>query len=89
MAARIAPANLYFTDVPVLVCNQGIGRLDIDSEIASQDAKHWWKTGLIPLRPSPIAQSSGQTECTLRHSLSIENKSDSTRQCSKPWWKIW
>jgi hypothetical protein len=46
-------SNLFFTDVPVLVCEKGIKELGIDKEIAKDDAIFWWKTGLIPLRPSP------------------------------------
>jgi len=45
--------KLIFSDVPVLVCDQGIKELDIDPNIAQEDAKYWWETGLIPLRPSP------------------------------------
>lgn len=45
--------NLIFSDFPVLVCERGVKELDIDTNIAQEDAKYWWKTGLIPLRPSP------------------------------------
>jgi hypothetical protein len=44
--------DLIFTDVPVLVCDKGIKELSIDPNIAREDAKHWWNTGFIPLRPS-------------------------------------
>jgi uncharacterized protein (TIGR02145 family) len=46
-------SNLVFTDVPVLVCEKGINKLGIDIAVAQSDAKYWWETGLIPLRPSP------------------------------------
>jgi len=46
--------DLIFTDVPVLVCEKGISALNIDPEIAQKDAKYWWDTGMIPLRPSPM-----------------------------------
>lgn len=54
MADRLPPGSrLIFTDVPELVCEQGLKKLNIDPEIASADAKHWWATGLIPLRATP------------------------------------
>jgi len=54
IATRVPGGNLVFTDVPVLVCEQGLKKLGIDPKVAAQDAKHWWSTGLIPLRPSPL-----------------------------------
>jgi hypothetical protein len=39
--------------VPVLLCERGAELREIDLEIASADAKHWWKTGLVPLRKTP------------------------------------
>jgi hypothetical protein len=54
MADRLpSGSRLIFTDVPVLVCEQGLKKLDIDPEVAAADAKHWWATGLIPLRATP------------------------------------
>jgi predicted LPLAT superfamily acyltransferase len=46
----VVPQNLA---VPVLVCEQGATLRGIDLEVAAADAKHWWKTGLLPLRATP------------------------------------
>ncbi|HEY5593066.1 MAG TPA: hypothetical protein VIK55_18880 [Paludibacter sp.] len=52
--SQLSPFKSFvFTDVPVLVCDKGIGRLNIDPIVAREDAKYWWSTGLIPLRASP------------------------------------
>lgn len=41
--------------VPILVCEQGARLRRLDLEVAAADARHWWKTGLVPLRPTPEA----------------------------------
>jgi hypothetical protein len=41
----------------ILICKQAALKRGIDLEIASQDAKHWWETGEVPLRPTPILAS--------------------------------
>lgn len=38
---------------PVLVCKQGVERRGLDLAVAAADAKHWWATGEVPLRPTP------------------------------------
>jgi hypothetical protein len=43
--------------VPVLVCEQGARLRHLDLEVAAADARHWWKTGLVPLRATPEAAS--------------------------------
>jgi hypothetical protein len=39
---------------PILVCEQGAKLRLLDLDIAAADAKYWWKTGLVPLRVTPI-----------------------------------
>lgn len=39
---------------PILMCEQGARRRRLDMEVAAADAKYWWETGLVPLRPTPI-----------------------------------
>jgi hypothetical protein len=41
---------------PILMCEQGARRRGLDLEVAAVDAKHWWKTGRVPLRPTPLAK---------------------------------
>jgi len=48
------PQNLA---IPILACKQGATLRGIDLEVAAADAKYWWKTGLVPLRPTPLAGS--------------------------------
>jgi len=40
---------------PILVCEQGARKRGINMEVAAADARHWWATGLVPLRPTPMA----------------------------------
>jgi hypothetical protein len=42
---------------PILMCRQGAERRGIDLEVAAKDAAYWWKTGLVPLRPTPAARA--------------------------------
>jgi len=42
------------TSSPILVCEQGARLRRLDLEVAANDATHWWKTGLVPFRPTPL-----------------------------------
>lgn len=44
--------------MPVLTCQQGAELHGINMEVAAADAKRWWETGKVPLRPTPKAGSS-------------------------------
>ncbi len=45
------------TFAPILMCEQGARKRGLDLEVAAADARHWWKTGLVPLRATPLAVS--------------------------------
>lgn len=49
----IIAASGVFT--PVLVCKRGARLRKLDLEVAAADARYWWKTGKVPLRPTPLA----------------------------------
>lgn len=38
-----------------LMCEVGARKRGLDLKVAAEDAKHWWKTGLVPLRETPLA----------------------------------
>ena len=38
---------------PILMCEVGARRRDLDLEVAARDAEHWWATSQVPLRPTP------------------------------------
>ncbi len=40
---------------PTLMCEQGAKKRGLDLKVAAADAKHWWATGLAPLRATPMA----------------------------------
>ena len=40
--------------MPILICEQGAKKRGLDLEVAAADAKHWWETGMAPLRPTPM-----------------------------------
>jgi hypothetical protein len=42
--------------IPILMCEQGARKRGLDLKTAAADAKHWWETGLVPLRPTPLAK---------------------------------
>ena len=46
---------------PILVCEQGAKLRHLDLEVAGADAKHWWLTGKVPLRPTPSAKKASQS----------------------------
>lgn len=41
---------------PILVCEKGAKLRGLDLEVAAADAKQWWKTGLVPLRATPLSK---------------------------------
>ena len=40
--------------LPILMCEQGARRRSLDLEVAAADARHWWDTGEVPLRATPL-----------------------------------
>jgi hypothetical protein len=52
-------APLVFVDqnvaAPTLMCEQGAVKRGLDLEVAAADARYWWQTGMVPLRPTPLA----------------------------------
>ena len=49
---RFLPAG---TTSPIMMCEQGAKLRGLDLKTAGADARHWWKTGLVPLRVTPLA----------------------------------
>lgn len=45
---------MVFGSMPVLTCKQGAELRGLDMKVAAEDAKRWWETGKVPLRPTPI-----------------------------------
>jgi hypothetical protein len=39
--------------MPILLCETGARRHQLDLEIAARDATHWWATEQVPFRPTP------------------------------------
>jgi len=48
-----APVSGFYRLGPILVCEQGAERRNLDMEVAAADAKKWWQTGQVPLRETP------------------------------------
>ena len=63
---------------PILVCEQGARHRGLDLDVAAADARHWWKTGQVPLRPTPLAGTQ-QTHAA----------SQPEEPASKKWWQFW
>lgn len=49
--------------MPILMCELGAKKRGIDLAVAAADAKHWWKTGLAPLRPTRMAGKALAERC--------------------------
>ena len=78
MGAMIFAGSGVFA--PILMCEQGAKKRGLDLEVAAADAKHWWHTGQVPLRPTPLARTRGTT--------AAPNRSDSPTP-GKKWWQFW
>lgn len=62
---------------PILMCEQGAKKRGIDLDVAATDAKHWWKTGEVPCRPTPLA-GDGRSKAIPKPSSQ-----------DKKWWQLW
>jgi hypothetical protein len=45
---------------PILMCEQGARKRGLDLAVAAEDARHWWTTGLVPVRSTPLASAARQ-----------------------------
>ncbi len=74
------------------MCEQGARKRGLDLLVAGEDARHWWKTGLVPLRATPLA---GSPEAKIaREQLKNQGqpspgKSKTTQAPAKKWWEFW
>jgi hypothetical protein len=53
-AVGIGVVGFYRRLGGVLVCEQGARLRKLDLSVAAADAAHWWRTGQIMLRPTPM-----------------------------------
>ena len=51
---RGATFHGFFRTGPILVCEQGARLRTLNLEVAAADARRWWTTGQVPLRPTPL-----------------------------------
>ena len=49
-------ANVTYRLGPILVCEEGARKRNLDLDVAGADARHWWETGQVPLRATPRAR---------------------------------
>ena len=45
----------YEVIYPRLLCKSAANRHQLSLEVAAEDAENWWKTGQVPLRPTPTS----------------------------------
>ena len=83
---------------PILVCKQGAKLRGLDLEIAATDAKHWWETGQVPLRVTPLAnrkpKDANYTQAATTGSSNAEfttkkRTTGSSTSAKKKWWQFW
>ncbi len=70
---------------PVLVCERGAKKRRLDMSIAAKDARRWWKTGLVPLRPTPISDHGSES----REDVSSRAGFGSVPIIGTPSWDKW
>lgn len=51
------PVSYHCKIGPQLFCKRAARKLNLDLDLASMDAKHWWETGKAPLRATPLEGS--------------------------------
>lgn len=85
--------------VPILVCEQGAKLRNLDLEVAGADAKHWWATGQVPLRATPLASTASKGHASApadAKGASIAQVATTQRKTTasctgseKKWWQFW
>jgi hypothetical protein len=65
--------------MPILVCEQGAKLRGLDLKVAAEDAKRWWKTGKVSLRPTPMAKSA-ETDTFVEETEQAEEEVESSPQ---------
>lgn len=77
--------SIYYSDAlsPILTCELGAKRRGLDLEVAAADARHWWRTGQVPLRPTPVAKGA-QTNLYCPHcGAEIKSGAEFCIQCGR------
>ncbi len=67
MRAAVGSASMAYRLGPILVCEEGAKLRKLDLRVAAEDAKHWWSTGEVPLRATPI--KTAETRIFKGHSI--------------------
>jgi len=65
---------------PIVMCVQGAKKRGLDLEVAAADARHWWNTGQVPLRPTPLARAKPASTAEVKKEL-ISRPATPTRRC--------
>ena len=65
---------------PVLMCEQGARKRKLNLDVAAADAKRWWETGEVPLRPTPRQER--------RIASGMPTLSGIVPR-KRPWWRFW
>lgn len=91
---RTRPANtIVFHDHQsvdgVLMCEQGARLRKLDMATAQQDAQHWWRTGMIPLRATPLAGLQTTQEAGTANEDEIAEILDLVKECVKRPNQLW
>jgi len=84
-----ATLNYFFRTGPILVCELGARRRNLNLEVAAADAKRWWKTGQVPLRATPLANiregtRDHQQEKVVKRSVEIVDHLQEAATATKP-----
>jgi phage FluMu protein Com len=74
--------KLFYRLGPILVCEQGAKLRNLNLKVAAADARHWWDTGLVPLRVTP--QSNLNINCKRRPAMAGEISFQDTEEMKCP-----
>lgn len=82
----------------ILLCEKGANFRGLNLQIAAKDSRIWWKTGLVPLRSTPMASIKNRTsESKIIESYKQNPKGkiwlpeeyEKHKPYKKSWWKFW
>ena len=97
MRANLGMFTGFYRLGPILVCKQGAKLRKLDLEVAAADAEHWWKTGKVPLRATPLARSKkvdrkekkGTRAKVKSSKKQLKSTSGESQKPVKKWWQFW
>jgi len=76
--------SMFYTLGPILVCEEGARLRGLNLEVAAADARHWWETGMAPLRATPTSDEQQEEGQEAEKQMATPDGADDAKTISAP-----